>query len=270
MKRIITIGAAAMIALGTAGAATTRTNVTIDQDGQISPAAAAQAMHDCASAVIAVDLAAAKAEIMTNTATVAAATLTRATKLITEHEDYALVDMYITGAQITQETTADGTTSGDIGTVAGEAFNGTDGSDASTIKFIDQITVDRTSTAGKILVTLTWAYYNGSFSQPKILAATYSNGQYAEITMSDPVQVAVGEVVAYQSTVTLDAEEYGSSAFFKVTAKIAAPVDDGKTWYLYTDGTPLDGVLYPPDGYGIKFHVEPPGYITSMSLIKKE
>ena len=268
MKTLLTIGALAASLV--AGAVTSRTNVTIDQDGNISPEAAKTALSNISSAIIAVDLAEAKAEIMTNTVKVATATLDKAVKLISEHEDYALVDMYLTGARITEGTTANTSTSGDVEEVVGEAFNGTDGSDTSEIRFVDQITVDRTSKEGYILVTLTWAYYNGSFSQPKILAATYANGEYTEIEMSDPVQVSVGEIVAYQSTVELDANIYGSSAFFKVTAKIAAPVDDGKTWYIYTDGTALDGVLYPPTGYGVKFHIEPPGYITSMSLIKKD
>ena len=236
----------------------TLTWVMIDETGTITPSAAATAITNCSSAVVAVNLATAKAEIMTNVAAQATAVLKEATDLINSREDYALVDLYVTGAALSEATTNTGT------------GNETTSSDTPYIMFVDEgISVDKTTSTDYIYVTLTWAYYNGSFSQPKIMAATYAGGEYAEVTMRDPVQVTIGDVVEYQSTATLPVTTYGSTAFFKIVADVKAPVDDGKTWYLYTDGEALDGILYPPEGYGIQFHAEAPGYVTTLKLVKK-
>ena len=243
------------------------TQVMIDETGTITPSAAATAITNCSSAVVAVNLATAKAEIMTNVAAQATSVLKQATDLINAREDYALVDLYATGAALSETNTSNSAAA----LASDETASNSTSSDTPYIEFVENgIAVDRTSSDEYIYVTLTWAYYNGSFSQPKILAATYASGEYIEVTMSEPQQVAIGDIVEYASTATLPKTTYSSTAFFKIVADIKAPVDDGKTWYIYTDGDPIDAILYPPVGYGIRFHAEQPGYITAIELVKPQ
>jgi len=222
------------------------TAVTYDENGELAPAAAKTVISNACSAVVAVDLAQAKAEVLQEVASIANSTMESANQLLTEHSDYVLLDLFAVGVE---DAVAPGSQ------VATEA----------RIDIVD-VDVDHTSAApASTLVTLTWQYVTGSFSAPQILAtASVTNGSsYAAIPQTEPVQIAWGTNSAYRATATVDNATFGRHAFFKVEATPDAPLDDGQVFDIYSDGTDYVLDLIPTNRYRLRIVS---GRITSVTL----
>lgn len=220
--------------------------VTYDEDGEISPSAAKATISNACSAVVQVNLASARAEILAEVASVAGETLDEANELLNSHSDYVLLDLFATGVEdaVAQGPSA---TEGRIDIVG--------------------VNVDYTSTPGSTLVTLTWQYVTGSFSAPRILAsASVTNGSvYASVPQTEPEQISWGTNSAYRATATIDNAAFGVDAFFKVEATPDAPLDDGQVFDVFSDGTDYTIDLIPARRYRIRILS---GRIATIQLVE--
>lgn len=207
--------------------------VTYDENGRVSPQEAEAVISNACSAIVQVDLANARAEILQEVASVANATLDSVSALLTEHSDYTLLDLYAIGVEDAKSSSATAT--------------------EGRIDIVD-IGVDKTSTPGSTLVTLTWQYTTGSFTSPQIIAAaSITNGNvFASIPQTEPVQIEWGTNSAYRATATVDNATFGANAFFKVEATPDAPVDDGQVFDTFSDGTDYVLDLIPTNRYRIR------------------
>jgi len=222
------------------------TAVTYDENGEISPPAAKGVISNACSAVVAVDLAQAKAEVLQEVATIANSTMESANKLLTEHSDYVLLDLFTVGVE---DAVAPGSQ------VASKA----------RIDIVD-CSLDSTSAApASTLLTITWQYVSGSFSAPQIIAAaSVTNGSvYATLPQTEPVQIAWGTNSAYRATATVDNATFGEHAFFKIEATPDAPLDDGQVFDIFSDGTDYVLDLIPTNRYRLRIVS---GRITSVTL----
>ena len=220
------------------------TAVTYDENGDISPAAAKVVISNACSAVVAVDLANARAERLTEVAEIASGTMVEANALLNSHSDYVLLDMFAVGVE-------DALASGSQSASAGE------------IRITD-VRVSRPSSS-QTDVTISWQYVAGSFSAPKIIASSsVTNGSlYAEVPMSDPIMTGAGTNVTYEATAYIDNATFGSSAFFKIEATPDAPLDDGQVFDIFSDGTDYTFYFVPTNRYAIRVIS---GRITSITL----
>lgn len=220
------------------------TAVTYDENGDISPAAARGAISNACSAVVAVDLANARAETLAEAAEIASGTMDAANDLLASHSDYVLLDLFAVGVE-------DALASGSQTASAGEIR-------------ITGVRVSRASQS-RTDVTLTWQYVAGSFSAPKIIASSsVTNGSvFADIPMSDPVMTGAGTNITYEATAYVDNATYGSSAFFKIEATPDAPLDDGQVFDVFSDGTDYTFYFVPTNRYAIRVIS---GRITSITL----
>lgn len=229
--RILSAMLPALLALALGAAPTA---VTYDENGEISPASARGVISNACSAVVQVNLATARAEILQDVAAVANATLDVANELLTSHSDYVLLDLYAVGVEDATSASATAT--------AGE------------IVIVD-VGVDRTSAApASTLVTLTWQYVTGTFTAPQIVAsAAVTNGTvYAALPQTEPEQISWGTNSAYRATATVDNAAFGENAFFKVEAEPDAPLDDGQVFDVFSDGTDYVLDLVPTNRYRMR------------------
>lgn len=229
-----------------------KTIVTVDENGEIAPQAAATAIRSAASAAVQVDLAETKAIVLTNVAAIASSTIDMANRLLNERTDYSIVSLHAVGME---RIGGDGTASGNASGSAGDAGAGAaaDGSTDANAKIqIVAVNVDRSSDPDNIRVTLTWQYVQGAFNQPKILAAAALDQDFAAVNMSEPEQIKWSDTVAFQATAVLPVETYGRTSFFKVTANIDTPVDDGKVFDIYSDGTDFELTFKPSASYKVR------------------
>ena len=220
--------------------------VTYDENDEISPAAAKTVISNACSAVVAVNLAEARAEILIDVAQIATGVLKDANDLLTSHSDYVLLDLVAVGIE---------------DALAPESAVASDG----RIDIV-QVAVDRSSQANT-LVTLTWQYTTGSFSAPQIMAAaSITNGTvFAAVPQTEPEQISWGTNSAYRATATLDNAIYGAKAFFKIEATPDAPIDDGQVFDIYSDGTDFTLDLIPSKRYRLRIVS---GRITTVQLME--
>lgn len=200
-----------------------KVNVMLDENNEITPPEAKAIITNCASAVVSVEIAEAKATLLTNIVTVANQAIEEAAGLFTLRTDYALVSLFATGLTDAVASTNAVVAEGEI--------------------LIRDISVQHGDGASD--VTLTWQYVQGSFNHPEILASTtLSDTQsWTPVEMTEPEQIQWGETVAYRAVATLPDTEFGARAFLKVTAEINAPVDDGKVFDIYSDGGGYTGEI---------------------------
>lgn len=217
--------------------------VVYDETGEISPPAAKSVISNACSAIVSVDLANARAEILTEVATVASSTMDEANELLTSHSDYVLLDLFAVGVE-------DALASGSQVASAGEIR-------------ITGVSVTRGASATSVV--LDWQYVAGSFSSPQIVAASsITNGSsFAAVPMSEVVMTGAGSNVTYRATATVDNATYGANAFFKVEATPDAPLDDGQVFDIFSDGTDYTFYFVPTNRYAIRVVS---GRITSITL----
>ena len=240
--------------------------ITIDENGVIRPSIASNAIAQAVSATVKVDLANERAIILTNVAAMATATINEATKLLTERQDFSLVTIQAVGLKSLYSSGTDSTTY-TVTDADGNSSSVSSGSDASAaeIRFVeDGIKVDRSSDEDNILVTLTWCFYSGSLTQPKILAAAALTDEFSEIEIGEIEQIAYGELEAYRATVAMPKETWGASAFFKISAQIDSPIDDGKVIDYYVDGPKYTVTLKPSEAIEIDVNA---GRITAIRKV---
>lgn len=221
------------------------TAVTYDENGDISPPAAKGVISNACSAVVAVDLAQAKAEVLQEVASIATTTMEDANALLTKHTDYVLLDLVAVGVSDALAHDSETATAGEI-------------------RIVD-VSIARRQSATD--VTLTWQYVTGSFTAPQIIAsATVTNGSvYASVPQTEPVQISWGESSAYRATATVDHETFGRQAFFKIEATPNAPVDDGQVFNVFADGSDYTLDLIPTNRYRVRIVS---GRITSVQLVE--
>lgn len=220
--------------------------VSVDENGTIQPAAARDAIALASSAAVKVDLATARAEILTNVQRIAIGMVEEASAILNSRTDYAIVQLTAAGVK--------------------DALSATNTASEGRIEIVDNVVVDRASDPDNTLVTLTWQYVAGSFSDPRILAsASVDTNAYEAVTMTEPVQIEWGTNFAFRATATLPNARYGVNAFFKVDAKPDAPVDDGKVFDIFSDGTDMTIDLIPSRRYRVRVIS---GRITSITLVE--
>lgn len=220
------------------------TAVVYDEHGEIAPAAAKTVISNACSAVVSVDLANARAEILTEVAGIASGTMDEANELINSHSDYVLLDLFAVGVE-------DALASGSQSASAGEIR-------------ITGCSVSHPSSS-QTDVTMDWQYVSGSFSAPKITASsTVTNGSvFVDVPMSDVIQTGAGSNITYRATAYIDNSAFGGHAFFKIEATPDAPVDDGQVFDTFSDGTDYTFYFVPTNRYAIRVIS---GRITSITL----
>ena len=223
-----------------------RQTVSVDENGDIQPAAAREAIAQASSAVVKVDFAEAKAEILTNIQNTALETLDAANDILTSRTDFALVQLTASGVK--------------------DAIAATNTASEGKISIVDNVLIDSTTDPANTLVTLTWQYVTGSFSSPRIVAsAELSTNAWETVEMTEPVQIEWGTNSAFRATATLPKATYGSSSFFKILATPDAPVDDGQVFDIFSDGTDFWLDLVPSRRYRLRIIS---GRITTVTLVE--
>lgn len=220
------------------------TAVTYDENGDISPAAAKTVISNACSAVVAVDLANARAEILSEVAGIASGTMDEANELLDSHSDYVLLDLFAIGVE-------DALASGSQSASAGEIR-------------LTGCSVSHPSSS-QTDVTIDWQYVTGSFSAPKIIASsTVTNGSvFVDVPMSEVIQTGAGSNITYRATAYIDNSSFGESAFFKIEATPDAPVDDGQVFDIFSDGSDYTFYFVPTNRYAIRIIS---GRFTSITL----
>lgn len=243
MKHLIFLLLSACCSLSALAA---RQTVSIDENGDIQPAAAREAIAQASSAAVKVDFALAKAEILTNIQETAIETLAEANDILTTRTDFALVQLTASGVK--------------------DALSATNTASEGKISIVDNVQIDRTTDPANVLVTLTWQYVTGSFSSPRIVAsAELSTNAWETVEMTEPVQIEWGTNSAFRATATLPKTTCGSQAFFKILATPDAPVDDGQVFDIFSDGTDYWLDLVPSRRYRIRIVS---GRITTVNLVE--
>ena len=214
-------------------AAAANVSVSVDENGVIQPQPARDAIARASSAVVKVDLAAAKAEILTNVQTEAVAALQEADRILTSRTDYAIISLTAAGVK--------------------DAVMGSATDSEAKIDIVDNLVIDRQTDPENVHVTLTWQYVQGTFSSPRILAsAQLATNSFEAVEMTEPVQIEWGTNAAFRATAMLPVDKYGTSAFLKVDGEPDAPVDDGMVFDVYSDGTDYWVDLVPTRRYRMR------------------
>ena len=208
-------------------------NVSVDENNEIQPPEARQAVLLLSSSIVEINLAKAEVTIVTNLAATINQDMQELTKLLTERSDGVIVQAFANGLEDARGQGA-APTEGRI-EIVGATFDTTDPTYA--------------------YATLTWQYVTGSFNSPRALAsgnvATNESG-YAAIPMTEPEQISWGTNSAYRATATIDKRVYGAKCFLKIGATPDAPVDDGQVFNTYGDDTWYEIIFIPNRRYKMK------------------
>lgn len=209
-------------------------SVSVDENGTIQPQSAREAIGRASSAVVKVDLAEAKAEILTNVQRTAVEALREADRILTERTDYAIISLTASGVK--------------------DAVMGSPTDSVGKIDIVDTLVIDSQTDPANVRVTLTWQYVQGSFSQPRILAsAQLSTNSFEAVEMTDMQQIEWGTNEAFRATAILPVNKYGGvQSFLKVDADPDAPVDDGQVFDIFSDGTDYWVDLVPTRRYRMR------------------
>ena len=210
-------------------------SVSVDENGVIQPQQARDAIGRAVSATVMIDLAAAKAEILTNVAGIAVRTMDEANELLNRRGDFAIMSFTATGVKDAVKT----------GEVA----------DEGEIRIVGCDFDDRTDPEN-VLATLTWQYALGKFTEPKCIgtANIETTNVWDRIEMTEPVQIEWGTNVAYRATASIPKSMAEARFFLRISAKPDAPIDDGQVFDVFSDGT----------DYTIRFE---PSHIYEMRII---
>ena len=220
--------------------------VSVDENGVIQPQPAREAIGRAVSAVVVIDLAEAKAEVLTNVAKIATKTMEEANELLNARGDFAIMSFTARGVKDAVKT-GDSPTDGEI-SIVGCDF-------------------DQRTDPDNVLATLTWQYSLGKFTEPKCIgtANLQTTNKWDQIAMTDPVQVEWGTNVAYRATASIPKNMAPDELFFlRIDAKPDAPVDDGQVFDIYSDGTDYTIDLIPGRRYRIRIIS---GRITTITLL---
>ena len=208
-------------------------NVAVDENNEIQPPEARQAVSLLSSSIVEINLAKAEVTIVTNLAATINKDMEELTKLLTERSDGVIVQAFANGLEDARGQGAS-PTEGRI-EIVGATFDTTD----PTYAYVE----------------LTWQYVTGSFNQPRAIAsanvATNESG-YATIPMTTPEQIRWGTNSAFRATATIDKRVYGDKCFIKVAATPDAPVDDGQVFNTYGDDTWYEIIFVPNRRYKMK------------------
>lgn len=210
-------------------------SVSVDENGVIQPQQARDAIGRAVSATVMIDLAAAKAEILTNVARIAVRTMEEANELLNRRGDFAIMSFTATGVKDAVKT----------GEVADEGEIRIVGCD-----------FDAWTDPENVLATLTWQYALGKFTEPKCIgtANIETTNVWDRIEMTEPVQIEWGTNVAYRATASIPKSMADGRFFLRISAKPDAPIDDGQVFDIFSDGT----------DYTIRFE---PSHIYEMRII---
>ena len=242
LASIVLIAAASALPLHAANV-----TVSVDENGVIQPQPARDAIGRAVSATVMIDLAAAKAEILTNVAGIAVRTMEEANDLLNKRGDFAIMSFKTTGVKDAVKT----------GEASGEG----------EIWLVGEPTLDYISDPNNVLVTLTWQYSRGKFTEPKCLgtANLATTNAWDQIAMTDPIQVEWGPSnVAYKATASVPKSMGTGKFFFRISAKPDAPIDDGQVFDIFSDGTDYTIDFEPGHKYRIRIIS---GRITTILLI---
>lgn len=208
-------------------------NVSVDENNEIQPPEARQAVTLLSSSIVEINLAKAEVTIVTNLAATINKDMEELTKLLTERSDGVIVQAFANGLEDARGQGA-APTEGRI-EIVGATFDTTD----QTYAYVE----------------LTWQYVTGSFNLPRAIAsanvATNESG-YATIPMTTPEQISWGTNSAFRATATIDKRVYGDKCFIKVAATPDAPVDDGQVFNTYGDDTWYEIIFVPNRRYKMK------------------
>ena len=220
--------------------------VSVDEDGVIQPQPARDAIGRAVSATVMIDLAAAKAEILTNVAGIAMRTMDEAIELLNKRGDFAIMSFTATGVKDAVKT--------------GEA------SDEGEIRIVGCAYDDRTD-PDNVLATLTWQYALGKFTEPKCIgtANLATTNVWDNIAMTEPVQIEWGTNVAYRATASIPKSMAEGKFFLRISAKPDAPIDDGQVFDIFSDGTDYTVDFEPSRKYRMRIIS---GRITNLSLVE--
>ena len=209
--------------------------VSVDENGVIQPQPAREAIGRAVSATVMIDLAAAKAEILTNVAGIAVRTMEEANDLLNKRGDFAIMSFTATGVKDSVKT----------GEVA----------DEGEIRIVSATYDDRTD-PDNVLAELTWQYSLGKFTEPKCIgtANIQTTNVWDRIEMTAPVQIEWGTNVAYRATASIPKSMADGKFFLRISANPDAPIDDGQVFDIFSDGT----------DYTIRFE---PSHIYEMRII---
>lgn len=220
--------------------------VSVDEDGVIQPQPARDAIGRAVSATVMIDLAAAKAEVLTNVARIAVGTMQEAMDLLNKRGDFAIMSFTATGVKDAVQT--------------GEV------SDEGEIRIVGCDYDDRTD-PDNVLATLTWQYALGKFTEPKCIgtANLATTNVWDNIAMTEPVQVEWGTNVAYRATASIPKSMAEGKLFLRISAKPDAPIDDGQVFDIFSDGTDYTVDFEPSRKYRMRIIS---GRITNLSLVE--
>lgn len=208
-------------------------NVSVDENNEIQPPEARQAVTLLSSSIVEINLAKAEVTIVTNLAATINRDMQELTKLLSERSDGVIVQAFANGLEDARGHGA-APTEGRID-IVNAVFDTTD----PIYAYVD----------------LTWQYTTGSFNSPRALAsgnvATNDSG-YAAIPMTQPEPISWGTNSAFRATATIDKRVYGDKCFIKVGATPDAPVDDGQVFNTYGDDKWYEIIFVPNRRYKMK------------------
>ena len=220
--------------------------VSVDEDGVIQPQPARDAIGRAVSATVMIDLAAAKAEIITNVAGTAVRTMDEAIDLLNKRGDFAIMSFTATGVK-------DAVKTGEV-------------SEEGEIRIVG-CAYDSNTDPDNVLATLTWQYSLGKFTEPKCIgtANLATTNVWDNIAMTDPVQVEWGTNVAYCATASIPKSMADGRFFLRISAKPDAPIDDGQVFDIFSDGTDYPVDFEPSRKYRMRIIS---GRITNLILVE--
>ena len=244
MKRLLILHSSLFVLHFAALAA--NVTVSVDEDGVIQPQPAREAIGRAVSATVMIDLAAAKAEILTNVAGIAVRTMDEANELLNKRGDFAIMSFTATGVKDAVKT--------------GES------AEEGEIRIVACSYDDRTD-PDNVLATLTWQYALGKFTEPKCIgtANIKTTNVWDRIEMTAPVQIEWGTNVAYRATASIPKSMADGKFFLRISAKPDAPIDDGQVFDIFSDGTDYTIDFEPYRKYRMRIIS---GRITNVRLIQ--
>ena len=221
--------------------------VSVDENGEIQPQPAREAIGRAVSATVMIDLAAAKAEILTNVAGIAVRTMEEANDLLNKRGDFAIMSFTATGVKDAVKTGGESASEGEIRIVSAS--------------------YDDRSDPDNVLATLTWQYALGKFTEPKCIgtANIQTTNVWDRIEMTAPVQIEWGTNVAYRATASIPKSMADGKFFLRISANPDAPIDDGQVFDVFSDGTDYTIRFEPSHIYEIRIIS---GRITNVRLIQ--
>ena len=220
--------------------------VSVDEDCVIQPQPAREAIGRAVSATVMIDLAAAKAEVLTNVAGIAVRTMEEAMDLLNKRGDFAIMSFTATGVK-------DAVKTGEV-------------PDEGEIRIVGCAYDDRTD-PDNVLATLTWQYALGKFTEPKCIgtANIQTTNVWDQIAMTEPVQIEWGTNVAYRATASIPKSMADGKFFLRISAKPDAPIDDGQVFDIFSDGTDYTVDFEPSRKYRMRIIS---GRITNLILVE--